>query len=176
MGQLPITTVFAVRYCSSQSLSDQSILKIMETENLLAMLFGQMNEQQQLRFKQAIVAQTVFYVSQRLPVADRDKGERSFIELANKWIAEPTGENAEQAILATVFDRADGEVRHFEMGEYFLTPAEAAGADSGCDAVTYALKAAGDFQVVEAKQWQMATAWDILADRTPPSVESLLDD
>jgi hypothetical protein len=42
----------------------------METENLLAMLFGQMNEQQQLRFKQAIVAQTVFYVSQRLPVAE----------------------------------------------------------------------------------------------------------
>jgi hypothetical protein len=148
----------------------------METENLLEMLFGQMNEQQQLRFKQAIVAQTVFYVSQRLPVADLDNGERSFIELANKWIAEPTAKNAEQAALAAVLDRVDGEVRHFEMGEYFLTPAEAAGAESGYDAVHHALKAAGDFQVTEAKQWQMATAWDILSDRTPPSVESLLDD
>jgi hypothetical protein len=75
-----------------------------------------------------------------------------------------------------IFDRVDGGVRNYEMGEYFLIPAEAAGAENGYDAVCYALRAAGDFQVVEAKQWQMATAWDILADRNPPSVESLLDD
>jgi hypothetical protein len=145
----------------------------METENLLAMLFGQMTGQQQLHFKQAIVAQTVFYVSQRLPVADQDQGERSFITLANQWLSEPTTENAEQAMTATAIDKvASGN----HVSEYFLTPAEAAGAENGYEAVKYALRAGGDFQVVEAKQWQMATAWDILADRTPPSVESLLDD
>ena len=135
-----------------------------------------MNEQQQLRFKLAIVAQTVFYVSQRLPIVELDNGERSFIELANKWIAEPTIKNAEQAALAAVLDKVDGESRHFELSEYFLTPAEAAGADNGYESVPYALKAAGDFQIAEAKQWQMATAWDLLADKTPPSIESLLDD
>jgi hypothetical protein len=148
----------------------------METENLLEMLFGQMNEQQQLRFKQAIVAQTVFYVSQRLPVEDQDEGECSFIALANQWLAAPTPENAEKAMTATIFDRVDGGVRNHDMSNYFLAPAEAAGAENGYEAVKYALKAGGDFQATEAKQWQMATAWDILSDRTPPSVESLLDD
>jgi hypothetical protein len=148
----------------------------METDNLLAMLFGQMTEQQQLRFKQAMVAQTVFYVSQRLPVADRDEGERSFISLANQWLAGPTPENADKAMIATAFDRIDSGVRNHDIADYFLTPAEAAGAANGYEAAKYALKAGGDFQIVEAKQWQMATAWDILANRTPPSVESLLDD
>ncbi len=148
----------------------------METENLLAMLFGQMTGQQQLHFKQAIVAQTVFYVSQRLPVAEKDEGERSFIALANQWLSEPTTENAQKAMTATAFDGVDGGVRNHDMSDYFLIPAEAAGAENGYEAVKYALKAGGDFQMVEAKQWQMATAWDILADRTPPSVESLLDD
>jgi hypothetical protein len=148
----------------------------METENLLAMLFGQMNDQQQLRFKQAIVAQTVFYISQRLPVADQDQGERSFIALANQWLAEPTPENASKALMATDVDRANSKIVTSEIRDHFLTPAAAAGAENGYEAVKYALIAGGDFQVTEAKQWQMATAWDILADRTPPSVESLLDD
>ena len=142
----------------------------METENLLAMLFGQMNEQQQLRFKQAIVAQTVFYVSQRLPAADQDQGERDFVALANQWLAEPSAENAEKARATIVADRSNSAIK-----DHFFTPAEAAGAENGYEAVKYALIAGGDFQMAEAKQWQMATAWDILADRTPPSTESLLD-
>jgi hypothetical protein len=129
----------------------------METENLLKMLFEQMNGQQQLHFKQAIVAQTVFYVSQRLPVADQDEGERSFIALANQWLAAPTPENANKAMVATAFDRVDSGVRNHDMSDYFLIPAEAAGAENGYEAVKYALKAGGDFQVVEAKQWQMAS-------------------
>ncbi len=145
----------------------------METENLLEMLFGQMNEQQQLLFKQAIVAQTIFYVSQRLPIANQDQGERSFIALANQWLATPTPEQAEQA--ATASDRMGSEVPNATF-DYFAAPAEAAGAKNGYEAIKYALKAGGDFQAAEAKQWQMATAWDILSDRTPPSVESLLDD
>lgn len=147
----------------------------METENLLKMLFGQMNEQQQLRFKQAIVAQTVFYVSQRLPVTEQDGGERSFIALANQWLATPTPENAEKAAIATV-DQLSGKASSFDVSDYFLTPAEAAGAKNGYEAVKYALQAGGDFQATEAKQWQSATAWDILSDRIPPSIESLLDD
>jgi hypothetical protein len=148
----------------------------METENLLVMLFGQMNEQQQLLFKQAIVAQTVFYVSQRLPVANRDEGERSLMELANQWLAAPTVENTAKALTATALNPIDGGVRQHGVSDYFLNPAAAAGAENGYEAIKYALQAGGDFQMVEAKQWQMATAWDILADRTPPTVESLLDD
>ncbi len=147
----------------------------MEAENILEMLFGQMDEQQKIRFKQAIVAQTVFYVSQQLPVEDQDRGERSFIALANQWLTAPTSENAAKAVTAIAFDRVDGGVRNHDVSDYFLTPAQAAGAENGYEAVKHALKAGGDFQVAEAKQWQMATAWDILSDRTPPSVESLLD-
>jgi hypothetical protein len=142
----------------------------METKNLLNVLFGQMNRGQQLRFKQAIVAQTIYYVSQRLPHEDLDEGERSFVELANQWLAQPTAENAERAITATIFDRVDGGVRYFDYSDYFLTPAEAAGAENGDDATRYASIAAGEFRQDEARQWQTAAALNILADREPPSL------
>jgi hypothetical protein len=135
----------------------------METENILAMLYGQMNDQQQLRFKQAIVTQTIHYVSQRLPLADQDQGERSFIALAHQWIAQPTTEHAEQAAAAS------------SDKEYFLAPAQAAAAATGYEAIPYALLAAGEFQHVEAKQWQKAAAWDILADRKLPPIEEFED-
>jgi hypothetical protein len=135
----------------------------METENILGMLFGQMDERQQLCFKQAIVAQTIHYVSQRLPVADRDQGERSFVALANKWITAPTQENVDRA--ASSIDKVK------DCSDYFLSPVQAAGAETGYAAIIYALTAAGEFQLTEAKQWQLATAWDILADRNPPPFE-----
>jgi hypothetical protein len=135
----------------------------METENILAMLHGQMNDQQQLRFKQAIVTQTIHYVSQRLPLADQDQGERSLIALANQWIAQPTAENVDKAAAAS-----GGQ-------DYFLAPARAAAAATGYEAISYALLAAGEFQHAEAKQWQKAAAWDILADRKLPPIEEFDD-
>jgi hypothetical protein len=143
-------------------------LKIVETEDLVKVLFDRMNEGQQLRFKQAIVAQTIYYVSQRLPPADRADGERGFTEAAKQWLDEPTAANADKALTAAIFDRVDGGVRYFDYSDYFLIPAEAVGAENGYDATTDALKAAGEF-VAEAKQWQQAAAYEILADRDLPS-------
>jgi hypothetical protein len=134
----------------------------METENLLEMLFGQMNDQQQLRFKQAIVTQTIHYVSQRLPEVDRDNGERRWIALAQEWLDRPTTENAAKAAVNS------------DSHDYFHTPAQAAAA-TGYEATTYALQAAGEFQQAEAQQWQKAAAWDILADRNPPPIEEFDD-
>jgi hypothetical protein len=142
----------------------------METKNIVKVLFGQMNQRQKLCFKQAIVAQTIYYVSQHLPHEDLDEGERSFIELANQWLAQPTTENADRAITATIFDRVDGGVRYFDYSDYFLIPAEAAGAENGDDATRYALIAAGEFRQDEAQQWQKTAALNILADRDPPSL------
>jgi hypothetical protein len=138
----------------------------METENLLGMLFGQMNAPQQLRFKQAIVAQTIHYVSQRLPVAAQDQGERGLIALANQWITQPTTES-DDALKAVSSQSVAGQ----EYASHFLAPVQAASAVNGYEAVIYALIAAGEWQVAGAKQWQMAAAWDILADRTPPPFE-----
>ncbi|WP_146138370.1 hypothetical protein [Chamaesiphon polymorphus] len=135
----------------------------MENEDLVKVLFDRMNEGQQLRFKQSIVAQTVYYVSQRLPPVERDEGERGFIELANRWLAQPTAENADKALMAAVFDRVDGGVRYFDYSDYFLLPAEVVGAENGYEATKDALKAAGEF-VAEAKQWQRVVADRILAD------------
>jgi hypothetical protein len=139
------------------------------TKELLEVLFRRMNASQQLRFKQAIVAQTVYYVSQRLPQADVDLGECGFVEIANQWLEQPTAENADLALTATIFDRVDGGVRYFDYSDYFLTPAEAAGSEQGLMATIYAVKAAGEL-LDEAKQWQQAAAYAILADRQPPSL------
>jgi hypothetical protein len=145
----------------------------MEAEDLVKVLFDRMNPAQQLRFKQAIVAQTVYYVSQRLPPAELDEGERSFTDSAIQWLNEPTAKNAEEALTAWVLDRVDGGVRYFDYSDYFLLPAEAAGADNGYEATEDALKAAREAKA-EAKQWQQMAAEAILADREPPSHREIL--
>jgi hypothetical protein len=139
----------------------------MATENPVKLLFDRMNPAQQLRFKQAIVAQTIYYVSQRLPPAELDDGERRFTDAATQWLKEPTAANADNAIAAAIFDRVDGGVRYFDYSDYFLLPAEAVGAENGYDATTDAIKAAGESSEA-AKQWQQMAAEAILADRQPP--------
>ncbi len=143
---------------------------MMETEDLVGMLCERMNRAQQLRFKQAIIAQTIYYVSQHLPPAEQDEGERGLIDVANQWLNEPTATNADRALTAAVFDRVDGGVRSFDYSDYFLLPAEAAGAKNGHEAARSALQAAGECEN-EARQWQQSAAEAILADREPPAVD-----
>ena len=85
-----------------------------EPSSALDALFSQMTPEQQLCFKQAVVQQTIYYVTQHLPPKDKDDGERRFIGYAQDWIDEPTQENAERANGAAVLDSIDGGVRHFD--------------------------------------------------------------
>ncbi|NJR64186.1 MAG: hypothetical protein HC772_00780 [Leptolyngbyaceae cyanobacterium CRU_2_3] len=128
-----------------------------EPSSTLEALFSKMTPEQQLCFKQAVVQQTIYYVTQHLPSEDKDDGERRFIAYAQDWIDEPTQENADRANGAAVLDSIDGGVRHFDYSPYFLTPAEAAGANDAIHATRYALEAAGSRAEI-AHQWQIAAA------------------
>ncbi|MEG4987211.1 hypothetical protein QUB08_15775 [Microcoleus sp. BR0-C5] len=125
-----------------------------------------MREKQQLSFKQAVVRQTIYYVSKQLPREEQDKGERYFISLANKWIEQPTQENAEKASMGVACDYIDGGMRYFDYPSYFLAPAEAA-ASSAYGATECALTASGNDSRA-AYQWQITAAWAILNNKEPP--------
>jgi len=140
-----------------------------EPSNTLEALFNRMMPEQQLCFKQAIVQQTIYYVTQHLPPEDKDDGERRFIAYAQDWIDDPTQENAEGANGAAVLDSIDGGVRHFDYSPYFLTPAEAAGAQNAIHATSYALEAAGSRAEI-ARQWQIAAAEAILQGQALPEL------
>jgi hypothetical protein len=141
-----------------------------EPSNTLEVLFSRMTPEQKLCFKQAIVQQTIYYVTQHLPPEDKDDGERRFIAYAQDWIDDPTQENAERANGAAVLDSIDGGVRHFDYSPYFLTPAEAAGAQNAIHATSYALEAAGDRTEI-ARQWQIAAAESILQGQALPEFD-----
>ena len=125
-----------------------------------------MREKQQLSFKQAVVRQTIYYVSKQLPPEETDNGERCFIFLANQWLEQPTEENAKKARTAVVFDCVDGGVRYFDYSEYFHAPAWAAGS-STYGATQSALTASGNDSRA-AYQWQITAAWAILNNQEPP--------
>lgn len=134
--------------------------------NDLNELVNRMSEKQQLRFKQAIVRQTIYYVSKQLPPEEHDEGERNFILCANQWLEQPTEKNAEKAKIAAIADCIDGGVRYFDYSEYFHEPAWAAGSDAH-EAAQHALTAAKtDLQY--ATQWQIKAALAILNNEDPP--------
>jgi len=128
-----------------------------------------MNEQQQLNFKQAVVRQTIHYVSKRLPSEENDEGERFFIAMANQWLEQPTDKNAENAMMATVADCIDGGARYFDYPTYFHEPALAAG-ESAYGASKHAL-AAAEADSSTAHQWQMTVAWTILNNADLPPLK-----
>lgn len=154
----------------TENLGERSQAMDTETNSNLETLFSQMTLEQQLCFKQAVVRQTIHYVSQHLPMKDNDVGERSFISHAQGWIDEPTDENAERSNGAAVLDSIDGGVRNFDYSPYYLTPAEAAGAKDGIQATRYALEAAGD-RAETAHQWQIAAAETILQGQALPEFD-----
>lgn len=129
-------------------------------------LVNRMNKQQQLNFKKAVVRQTIDYVSQCLPTKENDQGERWFIDIAHRWLEEPTDERAEKASLAVAADYIDGGMRYFDYPAYFLEPALAAGA-SAYGASRHAL-AAAEAASLTAHQWQMNVAWAIVNNEDIP--------
>lgn len=141
-----------------------------EPSNALESLFSRMTSEQQLCFKQAVVQQTIYYVTQHLPPKDKDDGERNFIWAAEKWIDEPTRENSDFANAMVTADLIDGGARNRDYPSYFLTPAEAAGANDAIHATSYARQAAGN-QTESARQWQIAAAEAILQGQAIPALD-----
>ncbi len=135
-------------------------------------LFNRMDEEQKLTFKKSVVQQTIYYITKQLPPPEQDEGERSFINLAKKWLQSPTEEIRNLMNAAITADYIDGGMRYFDYPAIFLQPAWAAGAKTGLEASEYALGAAEAIQQTAlASEWQMAVAWAILKGDHLPVLE-----
>jgi hypothetical protein len=130
------------------------------TKQVTWMLVKLMSEKQQLSFKQAVVRQTIYYVSKQLPPEELDNGERCFISLANQWLDRPTEENAKKAGMAAIADCIDGGVRYFDYSQYFHAPASAV--DSSAYGATKCALTASGKNSRAAYQWQITAACAIL--------------
>ena len=181
----PIETLWKLGIEFPQEVLNHPVLLLLRSKssiqpNILEGLFNLMNDDQKLTFKKAVVQQTIHYVTQQLPPLEQDEGERSYIELAQQWLENPTEEVASRANFAAIASCIDGGVRYHDYSKYFLEPAWAAGADTGLEAIKYALTAAtpsnksgfysNDEELEEksAHQWQIATVWAILYDKPLP--------
>jgi len=143
----------------------------MNQPSTLEELFNLMDEVQKLSFKKAAVQQTIYYITKRLPFPEKDEGERLFIEVAKKWLSNPTEEVANRANAEAAADCIDGGVRYFDYPEIFLEPAWAAGAKTGLGAAERAITAAGTNFAEVARQWQIAAARAILFHKNLPVLE-----
>src|SRR5687768_5627696 len=81
-----------------------------------------MTSAQRLCFKQAVVAQAIYFVSKLLPPEAEDDGHRSGIRAAIRWLREPTEEMAGHVAALVMAERWDGGVRYHDYPEYFLDP------------------------------------------------------
>jgi hypothetical protein len=142
----------------------------MEPSDILKALFNSMTSAQRLRLKQAIVQQTIHYVTQNLPPEENEDGQRSFIRAAQSWIDEPTRANEDFANNIVTADLMDGGARNWDYSVYFLLPADAAGADNAIGAAKFVLEAAGSRSEV-ACQWQIAAAEAILQGHALPALD-----
>lgn len=143
-----------------------STIHKMLTKQVTCGLVKVMSEKQQLSFKQAVVRQTIYYVSKQLPLEEKDNGQRYFISLAHQWLDHPTEENAEKASMGVACDYIDGGMRYFDYPSYFLAPAEAAG--SSAYGATQCALTASENDSQAAYQWQITAAWAILNNQEPP--------
>jgi len=95
-------------------------------EDKLKLLISSMDEQQQLRFKQAVVKQAINYIERLLPPEEKDDGHRIGINMAHKWLETPTKETALWVGGGVAAEKQDGGARYFDYPPYFLDPAVAA--------------------------------------------------
>lgn len=85
-------------------------------------LVSELNAEQQLQLRQALVRQAIYYVSQALPPQESDDGHRCGSDRAAEWLKKPTVEVAHNAYIWAVGECWDGGVRYFDYPEYFLFP------------------------------------------------------
>jgi len=129
-----------------------------------------MTVDQRLRFKQALVRQTIHFVSKLLP-PEEDDGHRSGILAAMNWLNEPTEEKAQAANVYGVSECWDGGVRYHDYPLVFLDPAWAAGESDLCRAAGYGINSVPAEEREAARQWQIEAARAVLRDDEPPPLE-----
>ena len=126
-----------------------------------------MTSAQELRFKQAVVAQAIYYVSKLLPPEADDDGHRSGIRAAIRWLREPTEEMAGHVAALAMAECWDGGVRYHDYPEYFLGPASVAGDTDVRRAARSAIDTAPPEERQAALQWQVESAQAILRWKDP---------
>jgi hypothetical protein len=128
----------------------------------LGRLVQAMTSSQKLRFKQAVVRQSIYFVSKRLPPEAEDEGHRDGILVATNWLNEPTAEKAEAATMFAASSCWDGGVRYHDYTADFLDPAWTAGETDVYKAAYHAANSAPLVERALARQWQIACAQAIL--------------
>lgn len=145
--------------------------KVIPDFDELGELLEAMSVDQKLRFKQAVVRQTIHFISQLLPPEEEDDGDRSGIWAATSWLNEPTEEKAHAATMYGVGECWDGGVRNHDYPLAFLNPAWAAGESDLPRAAGYGVDSAPAAEREAALQWQIEAARFILRDEEPPPLD-----
>jgi uncharacterized protein YjbI with pentapeptide repeats len=127
-----------------------------------------MTSAQRLRFKQAVVAQAIHFVSKLLPPEADDQGHRSGVRAAIRWLREPSDEVARDVAFLAVGECWDGGVRYYDYPAYFLDPAWVAGETDVCKAARLAVNTAPPAEREAALRWQIASAQAILRGAESP--------
>ena len=134
-------------------------------------LVSQLNGEQQIQLRQALVRQTIHYVSQAFPPEDLDDGHRYGCDEAAKWLKNPTAEVAHNAYMWGAGECWDGGVRYSDYPEYFLFPVWALKGDLDA-AAQCAIRAAPECDRNAVIDWQIAAVRAIVQGQEP-SLESL---
>lgn len=125
-----------------------------------------LNAEQQLQLRQALVRQVIYYVSQRLPPQESDDGHSYGCDRAAEWLENPTAEVAHNAYLWAVGECWDGGVRYFDYPEYCLFPVWAIEEELDA-AAQYAIRAAPESDRNAAVDWQIAAVRAIVQGQEP---------
>lgn len=133
----------------------------------LERLVEAMTPSQKLRFKQAVVQQAIYFVSQCLPPEAEDEGHRDGIWAATNWLNDPTDKKAQDATLFAASSCWDGGVRYHDYPASFLDPAWTAGEINPYKAACHAAKSAPLMEQESARQWQIACAQAISRGEEP---------
>lgn len=133
----------------------------------LERLVQAMSPPQKLRFKQAVVQQAIYFVSQHLPPEAEDEGHGDGIAAATRWLNNPTDEQAKATSIFAAAECWDGGVRYHYYPASFLEPAWTVGEMDVLRAAQRAVATAPAAQQATARQDLIAVAQAILHDKSP---------
>jgi hypothetical protein len=129
-------------------------------------LVSKLNAEQQLQLRQALVRQTIYYVSQGLPPKESDDGHRQGCDRATEWLETPTAEVAHNAYMWAVGECWDGGMRYSDYPEYCLFPVWALKEELDA-AAAYAIRVAPESDRAAAVDWQIAAVRAIVQGQEP---------
>lgn len=150
----------------------------------LASLVDLLNDEQSIRFKQAVVGQGITAVEAALTTEDH--GERALLDAARRWIDQPDDQHTEavQSLIASFPDHRYDQNRDYVYEAAYYT----AWAVTQSDAYEAARKALSAVNMLNPvwddwelpsddwdpppvpTQWQIEAAWAILHNRKPPPI------